>query len=215
MVNNQILENLKDAIIELDLRKAKELCKNALNQNIDPVLIIENSIAQALKKVGEKYEAKEYFIPELIMAGETSTQLMEILIPHLSISKTSKAIGKVVIGTAKGDIHDIGKNIVVNFLKADGFEVIDLGVDVSSDQFINAIKEENPDIIAISGLISATLIEVEKIVKDITDANLKEKVKIIIGGAPFTEEFVKSIGADGHAKTAIEGVKICKGWMTK
>ncbi|MHA1803808.1 MAG: cobalamin B12-binding domain-containing protein [Promethearchaeota archaeon] len=214
MENSQILENLKNAIVELDLKKAEELCKHALSQNIDPILIIENGIAQALKKVGEKFEAEEYFIPELIMAGETSTRLMKILIPRLNVSKSSRAIGKVVIGTGKGDIHDIGKNIVTTFLKAEGFEVVDLGVDVSSDQFIEAIKKERPDIVAISGLLSGTLIEIQKIVKDIANADLKGKIKILIGGPSVTEEFVKSIGADGCAKTAIEGVKICRRWMT-
>ncbi|MHA1705247.1 MAG: cobalamin B12-binding domain-containing protein, partial [Promethearchaeota archaeon] len=165
--------------------------------------------------VGEKYEAKEYFIPELIMAGEISSQLMKILLPRLNVSKSSKTIGKVIIGTGKGDIHDIGKNIVITFLKAEGFKVIDLGVDVTSEQFIEAIKKEKPDILAISALISSTLVEIQKVLKDLKAANLKDKIKVIIGGPPVTKEFSESIGADGFAKTAIDGVKICKRWILK
>ena len=215
MGNSKILDAMKESIVDLNLDEAKKLCKEALSQGIAPNKIIEDIISKALKLVGEKYEAKEYFIPELIMAGEISSQLMKILLPRLNVSKSSKTIGKVIIGTGKGDIHDIGKNIVITFLKAEGFKVIDLGVDVTSEQFIEAIKKEKPDILAISALISSTLVEIQKVLKDLKAANLKDKIKVIIGGPPVTKEFSESIGADGFAKTAIDGVKICKRWILK
>ena len=215
MENYKILDAMKESIVDLNLDEAKKLCKEALSQGIAPNKIIEDIISKALKLVGEKYEAKEYFIPELIMAGEISSQLMKILLPRLNVSKSSKTIGKVIIGTGKGDIHDIGKNIVITFLKAEGFKVIDLGVDVASEQFIEAIKKEKPDILAISALISSTLVEIQKVLKDLKAANLKDKIKVIIGGPPVTKEFSESIGADGFAKTAIDGVKICKRWILK
>ncbi|MHA1195618.1 MAG: cobalamin B12-binding domain-containing protein [Promethearchaeota archaeon] len=215
MENYKILDAMKESIVDLNLDKAIKSCKEALSQGIAPNKIIEDVISKALKLVGEKYEAKEYFIPELIMAGEISSQLMKILLPRLNVSKSSKTIGKVIIGTGKGDIHDIGKNIVITFLKAEGFKVIDLGVDVTSEQFIEAIKKEKPDILAISALISSTLVEIQKVLKDLKAANLKDKIKVIIGGPPVTKEFSESIGADGFAKTAIDGVKICKRWILK
>ena len=213
MENSQILENLKNAIVELDLKKAEELCKYALSQNIDPILIIENGIAQALKKVGEKFEAEEYFITELIMAGETSTRLMKILIPRLNVSKSSRAIGKVVIGTGKGDIHDIGKDIVKFLLDANGYEVLDLGVDVPPETFVEKMKEFAPQVVALSGFLTLAFDAMKDTIEQMKNAGLRDLVKIMIGGGTIDERIVSYVGADAYGDTAMDAVKLADKWI--
>jgi 5-methyltetrahydrofolate--homocysteine methyltransferase len=210
-MSEEIIKQFKEAIVIMDIDSAKKTCKDALAKGVEPFKIIQDGIVEAVKIVGERFEAEEYFLPELIMAGEIITKTMEILEPH--IKSTSKSKGKVVIGTGKGDMHDIGKNIVITFMKAEGFEVIDLGVDVSIEKFIQTIRNENPEILAISALVSSTMPEVEYVMKALNKEGLRDKVKVIIGGAPITQDFVNDIGADGYARDAIDGIKICKEWI--
>ena len=205
-----MINKFKEAIIAMDLETAKSACENALNQGIKPFDIIKDGIGVAVKKVGDLFEAKEYFLTELIMSGEIITQIMQILKPY--IKSNGKAKAKVILGTAKGDMHDIGKNIVRNFMQAEGFEVIDLGVDVSTDRFVETVRVEKPEILAISVLISASMPEVKKVMKTLNKEGLRETVKVIVGGAPVTQEFVDDIGADGYANDAIDGINICKRW---
>ncbi|MEM1550803.1 MAG: cobalamin-dependent protein [Candidatus Bathyarchaeia archaeon] len=147
------------------------------------------------------------------MAGEVVKEGMKVLEPYLKVGEV-KMIGKVVIGTVKGDLHDIGKNIVVTLLRASGLEVIDLGVDVPPERFVEAVKEHKPDVVAMSALLTTTMDEMENVIKALKEAGLRDKVKVIIGGAPITDEFAKKIGADAAAKDAIEGVNICKAWLS-
>lgn len=210
MTEEGIIKKIKEAIVDMDLDSAKNACENALTQGIKPIDIIKDGIGSAVKIVGDLFEAKEYFLSELIMSGEIITQIMKILKPHIKSDSEAKA--KVLLGTAKGDMHDIGKNIVRNFMQAEGFEVIDLGVDVSTDRFIEAMRVEKPQILAISVLISASMPEVEKVMKALKKEGLRETVKVVIGGAPVTQQFVDHIGADGFANDAIDGINICKGW---
>ncbi|MBD3255608.1 MAG: cobalamin-binding protein [Candidatus Lokiarchaeota archaeon] len=213
MSKNEILIKLKDAIVGMEIIKAKEICEEALSQKIDPFTIIEKGIMEGITIVGDKFEAEEFFLAELLMAGEIIKQIMKILLPYIQNQDKNKPIGKVVIGTGKGDVHDIGKNVVKIFLEAEGFEVIDLGVDVSSEKFIEAIRIEKPKILAISALVSMTLPEVNNLMKEIEKANLRDELKVIIGGAPVTEDFVKDIGADAYAKNAIDGINTCLRWI--
>ena len=210
MTDKDMINKFKEAIIAMDLETAKSACENALNQGIKPFDIIKDGIGSAVKIVGDLFETKEYFLTELIMSGEIITEIMLILKPY--IKSDSKAKAKVILGTAKGDMHDIGKNIVRNFMQAEGFEVIDLGVDVSTDRFVETVRVEKPEILAISVLISASMPEVEKVMKTLNKEGLKETVKVVIGGAPVTQEFVDDIGADGYANDAIDGINICKRW---
>ena len=210
MTDEEIIKKFKEAIIDMDLETAKNACENALNQGVKPFDIIKDGIGSAVKKVGDLFEAKEYFLAELIMSGEIITQIMQILKPY--IKSDGKAKAKIILGTAKGDMHDIGKNIVRNFMQAEGFEVIDLGVDVSTDRFVETVRVEKPEILAISVLISASMPEVEKVMKALNKEGLRESVKVVIGGAPITQHFVDDIGADGYANDAIDGIKICKRW---
>lgn len=213
MTDEQILLQYVKAVVDMDLEKAKEICEDAIAKGIHPFKMIQQGITKAASIISDKFEAEEYFIPELIMAGEIIKETMKILNPLIKEKGDTNALGKVVIGTGKGDLHDIGKNIVKIFLEAEGFEVIDLGVDVSSEKFIEAIRNEKPKIIAISALVSMTLPEIGKLMKSLGKANLRKEVKVIVGGAPVTEEFIKDIGADAYAKNAIDGVNTCLRWV--
>jgi 5-methyltetrahydrofolate--homocysteine methyltransferase len=209
---NEILMNLRDAIVNLDIEGVKKACEEAVSSGIPAYKAVLDGMAKGMEIVGQKYEDGEYFLAELIMAGETMKEGMTVLEPHLKAGDI-KSAGKVVIGTVKGDLHDIGKNVVMTLLKAANFDVVDLGVDVSAEQFVEAVKKDSPDILAMSALLTTTMIEMEGIVKALQKAGLRKKVKIIIGGAPITPEYAKKIGADAAAKDAVEGVRTCTQWM--
>lgn len=208
----EILDRLRDCIINLDTKGVQKACKDALVAGIPPYEAIMEGMATGMEIVGQKYEANEYFLAELITAGEVMKEGMKILEPHLK-SGDLKAIGKIVIGTVRGDLHDIGKNVVSTLLKAAGFEVIDLGVDVPVEKFVEALRERKPDILAMSALLTATMPEMEIVVKELEKAGLRSKVRVIIGGASITTGYAKKIGADAAAKDAVKGVNLCKMWM--
>lgn len=208
----EILARLRDAIVNLDIEAVQKAAKEALEAGIPAYRAVIEGMAKGMEIVGQKYEAGEYFLAELIMAGETMKEGMTVLEPHLKAGDI-KTAGKVVIGTVRGDLHDIGKNVVVTLLKAANFEVIDLGVDVSPEQFIEAVKKHNPDIIAMSALLTTTMVEMESVIEGLKKSGLRDKVKIIIGGAPITPEYAEKIGADAAAKDAVEGVRVCSEWM--
>lgn len=213
MTKEEIAEDFINAAVNMDIKAAKESTKKAINEGINPYDFIEAAIAKALKIIGDKFENEEFFLPELFMAAEIVKKAMKILEPHIKGSGNQKRLGKIVIGTAKSDMHDIGKNIVSFFLEAEGFEVIDLGVDVSPEQFVETVRNEKPDILAISALITLTMPEISNTLKALENANLRNQIKVIVGGAPITKEFVEDIGADALAINAIDGVKKCKRWV--
>ncbi|MFX1310864.1 MAG: B12-binding domain-containing protein [Promethearchaeota archaeon] len=213
MAKEKIIDDFINAAVNMNIKSAKESCTKAISQGMDPYEFIEQAITKALEIIGEKFENEEFFLPELFMAAEIVKKAMKILEPHIKGSGKKKHLGKIVIGTAKSDMHDIGKNIVSFFLEAEGFEVIDLGVDVSPEKFVETVRKEKPDILAISALITLTMPEVSNTMKALEEANLRNQIKVIIGGAPITQEFVDDIGADALAKNAIDGVKKCKGWV--
>jgi len=209
----EILSKLRDAIVNLDIEGVQKACREAIDAGIPAYKAVTDGMAKGMEIVGEKYENGEYFLAELIMAGETMKEGMKVLEPYLKGGE-ARVLGKVVIGTVKGDLHDIGKNIVVTLLTAAGFEVIDLGVDVPPEKFVEAVKKNNPDIVGMSALLTTTMIEMENVIKVLKEAGLRDKVKIIIGGAPITQEYAEKIGADAAARDAVEGVNICKTWVT-
>ncbi len=203
------MEKISKAIVEFDIDNIKTLIKNALDAGIPALDIVTKGMAKGMEIVGKKYEEKEYFLAELIMAGEVMKTGMEVLEPHLKATPVSKK-GVVVIGTVKGDLHDIGKNIVVTLLRSSGFEVHDLGVDVDAQKFVEKVRETNADILALSALLTTTMVEMENVIKALKEAGIRDKVKVIIGGAPITEEFASKIGADGFAVDAVQGLQKCK-----
>jgi len=208
----EILGKLKDSIVNLDIDGVKQAAEDALAAGIPAFKAVVDGMAKGMEVVGQKYEDGEYFLAELIMAGETMKEGMSVLEPHLKAGDI-KSPGKVIIGTVRGDLHDIGKNVVMTLLKAANFDIIDLGVDISAEQFVEATKENNPDIIAMSALLTTTMIEMESVIKSLEKAGLRDNVKIIIGGAPITTEYAKKIGADAAARDAVEGVRTCTSWV--
>jgi len=203
------LEKISKAIVEFDIDNIKNLVNQALEAGIPALDIVTKGMAKGMEIVGKKYEEKEYFLAELIMAGEVMKTGMEALEPHLKATPVGRK-GVVVIGTVKGDLHDIGKNIVITLLKSSGFEVHDLGVDVDAQRFVEKVKETNADILALSALLTTTMVEMENVIKALKEASIRDKVKVIIGGAPITEEFASKIGADAFAVDAVQGVQKCK-----
>lgn len=208
----EILGKLKDSIVNLDIDGVKQAAEDALAAGIPAFRAVVDGMAKGMEVVGQKYEDGEYFLAELIMAGETMKEGMSVLEPHLKAGDI-KSAGKVIIGTVRGDLHDIGKNVVMTLLKAANFDIIDLGVDISAEQFVEATKDNNPDIIAMSALLTTTMIEMESVIKSLEKAGLRDNVKIIIGGAPITTEYAKKIGADAAARDAVEGVRTCTRWV--
>ncbi len=208
----QILERLRESVVNLDIEEVKKACQDALAQGIPPIRAITEGMAKGMDIVGQKYEAKEYFLAELIMSGEVMKEGMKILSPHLKDSDVKK-MAKAVVGTVKGDLHDIGKNIFATLMMAAGFEVVDLGVNISPEQFVEAVRNHKPRILGLSALLTVTMQELENVIKELEKANLRNQVKVIVGGAPLTEEYAKKIGADAYAPDAVAGVNICKKWV--
>ena len=201
------------AIVELDESKAIEIARKRLEAGEDPLKILDD-LKKVAEIIGEKYEEGEYFVADLVMAGEILKSISELVRPKLrKLGITRKAIGRLVIGTVEGDIHDIGKNIVVTMAEAAGFEVIDLGVDVPPQKFIEAIKQHNPDIVGMSGLLTLAIKSMKKIVDAIKEAGLRDKVKIIIGGGRVDESACKYVGADAWSNDAAHGIRIMLKWI--
>ena len=185
----------------------KGLVEKAMEQH-DPLEIINGSMTPAIKSVGDRFSTGELFLPDLILASQTMQEAMDILAPRLEGNKDFKARGKIVLGTVKGDLHDIGKNMVKALLKGNGFEVIDLGIDNSPEKFVSAIKEHNPDVVGYSGLLTTTLGEIPAQIEALEKAGLREKVLTIVGGAPVTKDFAERNGVDLFGKDANEAVKV-------
>ncbi|MEM2935552.1 MAG: corrinoid protein [Candidatus Bathyarchaeia archaeon] len=213
MKEETILKRLQDCIVNLDIDGIGKAAQDALDAGIPPVKAVTEGMAKGMDIVGQKYEAKEYFLAELIMAGEVMKEGMKVLEPHLKGGEV-KTLGKVAVGTVRGDLHDIGKNIVATLLGAAGFDVIDLGVDVTPEQFVEVVRTQKPKIIGMSALLTVTMPEMENVIKELKKAGLRDQVKIIVGGAPLTEDYAKKIGADAYAPNAVAGVNICKKWVT-
>lgn len=208
---SEILGKLRDAIVALDIPGLQEACRDAIAAGIPAFRAVIEGMARGMEIVGEKYEAGEYYLAELIMAGETMREGMVVLEPHLTAGEVSRA-GKAVIGTVKGDLHDIGKNVFLTLLRAANYEVIDLGVDVSPEAFLEAVKEHSPDILAMSALLTTTMVEMENVVAKLESEGVREGLKILIGGAPITNDYAERIGADAAARDAVDGVRIVNDW---
>jgi corrinoid protein of di/trimethylamine methyltransferase len=204
-------EEIVNAVLSFDGEKVTESTKKALKQGIDPVKIVD-MLTKALTIVGKKFEDGEFFLMHLVAAADPVQKVIkEILEPEMLKKKEHrKSLGKVVLGTVAGDIHDIGKNIVAAMLFAAGFEIYDVGKDIPPEQFVAKTKEVNANMVGGSALLSTTLPMQREIVQGIVAAGLRDNVKLIFGGAPVTEEWVKEIGGDGYAENAIEAVNVAK-----
>ena len=203
------LSPLQEAVVVGDWDKAAELTTQGVKSGGDPQSIIGGELQPAMDIVGEKFSSGEYFLPDMLMAGRAMTRAMEVLKPLLSDSPVS-SLGKVVIGTVKGDVHDIGKNMVIMFLKGTGFEVTDLGSDIPDEKFVQAVREEKPDILGMSALLTTTMPNMSSTIKALQAAGLRQNVKVVIGGAPVTQDYADQVGADAYGHDAGQAAQICK-----
>ncbi len=205
-------EDLINLIVDLYEKEAIELVQKKVEVGEDPLKILDQ-VRLAMAKVGEKFENKEFFLPDLIMSGEILRQITEILEPKLKAGPKAESLGKIVLGTVFGDIHDIGKDIVRFMLETNGFEVYDLGVDVPKGKFVEKIKEVNPEIIALSGFLTLAYNSMKETIEEIKKAGLREKAKIMIGGGQMDERIRKYVGADAYGEDAVEAVVLAKKWV--
>ncbi len=208
---SSILDELRTAVIEGDSEKSTEFAKKALESNIPPLDAITKGLAKGVKEVGDSFSAGEVFLVELVMAGDAMKAGMSVLLPVIKESKTEMtSAGKVMIGTVAGDIHSIGKDIVGTLLEADGFEVVNVGEDISSEAFVEKVKEHKPDVLGLSSLLTATMPAQKDVIEKLKEAGLRGDVKVIIGGAPTTQEWADEIEADGWAGDAVDAVSLVK-----
>jgi len=203
------LNDLKSAIIAGQDVEAKVLVQKAIDSNRNPQDLVHDVLIPAMDEVGQKFESGEYFIPEMLLAARAMKAAMELLQPLLAKSGI-KPIAKVVLGTVQGDLHDIGKNLVASMLEGGGFEVHDLGADVSPERFVQAVHDHSPELVGLSALLTTTMPSMGHTLKAFETAGIREKVKVMVGGAPVTIEFSDSIGADGYAESASSAVALAR-----
>jgi corrinoid protein of di/trimethylamine methyltransferase len=199
------LKKLYDAVLNGDAKTAVAVTEEAIAEKLDPAVLISDTMIPAMAEVGRLYECEEYFVPELLLAARAMKGSLTLLRPLLAASGI-KPTGKVVIGTVKGDLHDIGKNLVASMLEGGGFEVTDLGADVSPDKFVSSVRELKPDLLCLSALLTVTAPSMRTTIEALKQAGLRESVKVMVGGAPVTPEFAREIGADGYSENASQAV---------
>jgi len=201
-------DRIKEAVISGDEQLLVEEVKKALQDGAVPKAVLDIMI-EGMDVVGQRFEAREFFIPEVLLAARAMTKAMEVLKPRL-VETGVKALGKVVIGTVLGDLHDIGKNIVAMMLQGAGFEVVDLGRDVPPEKFVEAVAQTGSRVVGLSSLITTSMRQMGRTIEELKRAGLRDSVSVVVGGAPVTEEFAASIGADGYAKDATLAVRKVK-----
>jgi 5-methyltetrahydrofolate--homocysteine methyltransferase len=209
-----ILEKIYSGVLEGDLQAVKENVKSGLDTGINPEEILNGALIPAMDQVGQLFEAGDYFVPEMLVAARSMQGGMEILKPLL-IAADIKPLGKIVAGTVKGDLHDIGKNLVCMMLEGAGFEIIDLGVDVSAEEFVKSVKENNANIVALSALLTTTMQNMKSTIELFEETGLRSNVNIMVGGAPLTHAYAESIRADGFAPDASRAVSLAKSMAGK
>jgi len=208
MNKQEILKTFYDAVIEGDSEQAKELAKESIALNIAPLEAIEKGMSPAIQEVGERFGRSEMFLPEMVLSAEAMEAALEILEPHFEGDEGSKK-GKVLIGTVQGDIHDIGKNIVIALLKVNGYEVVDIGRDIASTEFVDKAIDMDVDVIGLSGLLTTSLPMMRDIIQMLEDDGVRDQYKVVIGGGPTSQDYADSIGADGYGETAYNAVELC------
>jgi len=204
------IQRLKNLVTEFNIDNAEAVAKEAILNGTDPIAA-SAALTDAIREVGDAFGRGDLFLPDLVCASEVLKKAFPVI--NEAIDKkglSQESLGKVVIGTVFGDIHSIGKGMVATLLYAAGFKVIDLGINVKSEDFLKAVKEEHADVLAMSALLTTTAMEQKNVIKGLKDAGIRDKVKVIVGGSPINQDFADSIGADGYGSTAPEGVKVIK-----
>ena len=197
----QDLKPLHDAILKGDAKTAKSFTEQAIKDGIEPMKLVQDHMMPAMGEVGRRFECNEYFVPELLLSARAMKSALELLRPLLAKGGAQPA-GRVVIGTVKGDLHDIGKNLLSAMLEGGGFEVTDIGVNVSPEQFVAAVKQKQPQILALSALLTTTMSAMKDTIEALKRAGIRDQVKVLVGGAPVTQKFADEIGADGYGESA-------------
>ena len=203
------LKKLYEAVVSGDAKATQALTQQALAEGVDPLKLVNEQMVPAMDEVGRRFEANEYFVPELLISARAMKAALELIRPILT-ARGDKPVGRVAIGTVKGDLHDIGKNLVASLLEGGGFEVIDLGVNVPPEKFIASINEKQATIIAMSALLTTTMPAMKTTIDALKQAGVRSKVKVLIGGAPITQKYADEIGADGYRENAVGAVALAK-----
>lgn len=205
----EILDELRKKVIEMDVKAAVELTQKALDKGVQPDEILNRALIPAMRVVGEQFERGEKYIPEMMRAASAMKEAMELLHPLLTKSKM-KMKGKVVIGTVEGDVHDIGLNLISTMLEGSGFKVFNLGANVPTKEFVRAAMEHEVDIVGLSALLTTSMVHMRDIIETFKEGGLRERVKVMIGGAPVTQDYADEIVADGYAPDAFSAVKLAE-----
>ncbi len=215
MSNEDFYNEISMAIVDLEEEKAVEYAKKAIKENMNLLDVVEKGFAAGIRKVGELWEEGDFFLPELMRGAQIMQNCLDLLMPHLKSESEKITQGIVVIATIEGDIHSIGKTIVATMLRAYGYEVYDLGADVPAEKIVDKAIENKADIIGVSALLTTTMIGQKKIINILKEKGLENKFKVIFGGAPVTNTWVKECNADGFAENAIDAVKLVKSFQGK
>ena len=203
------LKQLYDGIIDGNAKLVKEVTARALAEQVDPQVLVNEHMIKAMNEIGRRFEAGECFVPELLISARAMKGALELIRPLLA-ARGAEPAGRVAIGTVKGDLHDIGKNLVGAMLEGGGFEVIDLGVDVPAEKFIHAIREKNASLVAMSALLTTTMVSMKTTIDALRSAGVRDRVKVIVGGAPVTQQYCTEIGADGYSGNANGAVHLAR-----
>ena len=210
MALKEFYNEVSEAIVNLDKQEAIKLAERAITEDMNLLEVIEKGFGEGIRRIGDLWEEGEFFLPELMLGGTIMQECLSIILPHLKKQGTKVTSGIVVIATIEGDIHSIGKTIVASMLSANGFEVYDLGADVSAEEIIETAIEKQANIIGISALLTTTMFGQKKVIEVLESKGIRDKFKVILGGAPVTPSWVRESGADGYADNAIDAVKLVK-----
>lgn len=209
------LTDLYDAIVKGNLDLAVNTTREALQENISPQSLISDYLIKGMEEIGTQFEEGKAYVPNLLMSARAMKGALELLKPYMENNKEVVSLGKVVVGTVKGDLHDIGKNLVCSMFEGCGFEVINLGVDVSDEKFVQAVKDNKADIVCMSALLTTTMVYMKEVIKAFEKAGIRNEVKIMVGGAPLNEKFAEEIGADGYSDNANAAVTLARKLMQR
>lgn len=209
------LDDLYEAIVKGNLETAVNVTENALKDGCDPQDIINGYLIKGMEEIGTQFEAGKAYVPNLLMSARAMKGSLGLLKPYMESNKASTSLGKIVVGTVKGDLHDIGKNLVCSMLEGCGFEVFNIGVDVSAEKFIEAVKTTDADIVCMSALLTTTMMYMKDVIDAFKEASMHDTVKFMVGGAPLSEQFAQEIGADGYSDNANAAVTLARRLLNK
>jgi corrinoid protein of di/trimethylamine methyltransferase len=210
MMSQEIFQRLAQVVIDGEPEEAEELARQALDLGLDPLECINRGLSPGIDRVGELFATGDFFLPDLIIGGDAMKAALGVLEPALTGDQSREILGRVVLGTVEGDLHEIGKTLVGTMLTANGFQVIDIGVDKPPSDFVAAVKESRATLVGASALLTTTMLHQKEVIEALKEAGLGNQVKVMVGGAPITESWAREIGADGYAEDAISAVAVAK-----